>query len=789
MKTARAFRPAALLLAGGGAIAGAGITLLAVAAALASQQPERDLFGIYGELVRGAVADPLAPGPALVGAIVGFLFFGALGGNPIATGFLRGLVIGIKLFVGIALGAGVGLLTYLLLWLATNQEQPIGDALARLPFAATSPRDPLGAFLVAGAIAGLAVALSVVAASAVRGVVRAGTGGVVGALAGLVTFAVGYVTVNYPRVEASSDYMFHFAEAVYSFSGVEFLFIALGTAVGLLTANYSWRLYGILTLVSLVCIVLGYIAYTLSVTLPNVRPESKWWSNAVFVVEAMSLSMVLLYSFYSIDVTTRKHWRRTPADSPFSSYYMPRVCIQVPTYNEPPEIVHGTLQSLLNLDYPVDRFMIMVLDDSTDPAMREPLRAFCEGYRGDCRLVYLHRGSRQGYKAGALNYGLERTPDDVNLVAIVDADYQVAPEYLRQTVGYFIDPDLGWLQTPQDYRNADRSFLTRQYYLQDAYFYRAVLPSRNEENSIIFCGTMGILRKQALVSVGGWGEKYITEDAELSLRLVNAGWKSLYVNRTYGRGLIPDTFEAYRKQQYRWAFGGGKILRGHFFDFLFGRFTPRQRFDFFVGTINWLEGGLILLISLAVLAMSWAEIAGLGISTHHSNEILLIGLVPWFLLVDGLSRVHFVLRQTMRMSFGASLRILGMWMSVKFSNAFAASKAVLGFNIPFIRTRKTEPERVHGWRGIRQAVALTRFESTMFVVLLATLSAMGARTFMESEAAGGPVLARTMLMLWLLFYAFVFFTAPLYAYRSYSTLTATEKPAPVPAGVGRVTPT
>jgi cellulose synthase/poly-beta-1,6-N-acetylglucosamine synthase-like glycosyltransferase len=486
---------------------------------------------------------------------------------------------------------------------------------------------------------------------------------------------------------------------------------------------------------------------------------------------------VLLYSFYTIDVAARKHWRRSTVEAMFSPYYLPKVAIHVPTFNEPFDLVKETLDRLQRLDYPADRVVIMVADDSTRPECSEPIRTYCL-QKG---IQYHRRPDRTGYKAGALNMLLERTPVDCNLLAIIDADYQVEPEYLRETVGFFVDPDLGWLQTPQDYRNRHQSFLTEQYYLADAYFYRTILPSRNEENSIIFCGTMGMLRMRAVLEVGGWNEKCITEDAELSVRLLNAGWNSLYVNKTYGRGLIPPTFEAYKKQHYRWAFGGGRILRTHFLRFLFGRFTFRQRLDYLVGSFNWFEGAFIFAIATFILAMATLDLMGSEVLTHHHAEILLVGLVPLFLLLDGLTRVHLVLRRAVNLSFGGTLRILGMWFSVKFSDMRAALKALVGLQIPFVRTPKApakRPDRIESW-GL--ALRLTKFESFMAVVLMAASLLMGIKSFTAPDQSDAQSTGRMFLALWLTYYSVIFAAAPIYAYKSFATLrTDAEMAASAP---------
>jgi hypothetical protein len=564
--------------------------------------------------------------------------------------------------------------------------------------------------------------------------------------------------------------------------------VAAAAIAGLALSRYSWQMYGILTFTALLFVVIGYLAYTTAVTFPTVPRENLWLSSLLFTAEILSMMMVLLYSFYTLDVAARKQWRRTPKGATFSPFFQPKVAFHVATFNEPPDMVKETLRWLLAMDYPPDEYVIMVGDDSTDEACRAPLEAYCR-HNG---ILYLHRTDRTGFKAGALNQLLARTPQDYNLIAVVDADYQVQPDFLRETVGYFVDPALGWLQTPQDYRNRHQSFLTEQYYLADAYFYRAILPSRNEENSIIFCGTMGILRARAVRNSGGWAEDHITEDAELSMRLLNAGWRSLYVNKTYGRGLIPATFEGYKKQHYRWAAGGGRILRQHGLRLLFGRYTFRQRLDNLMGTLTWLEGVFIFGIAMLVLGLGVGELFDARFVTHHDREIVLLGLVPVFLLLDGVTRVHMVLRRSVNVSAGGTVRIIGMWFSVKFSNMRAALKGLLGVRIPFVRTAKaptTAPTRL---QAVARAARATRFESVIAGIMLVLAIAMIAKAvfavhgYWPASASPSATLRRVFLATWLSYYFFAFFAAPLYAYKSLVTLKP-DAPHATPAPAHEVT--
>lgn len=723
-----------------------------------------------------ALRDPLIGDskPLGLGFLVGFFVVGLMVRNRLVVLMLRSLGKTLLLALGMAGGAGLGGLLFA--FTVMGQEGGLGPAIGYTLDIATEAGGPAGPFILGGALAALVGMLYAAGRSTVKVGARVVAGGVIGAMAGLVIYCIAYVLIFSPSGDDRPNIFILIAEAMYSFTPSQVLLVAVAAGAGAILSRYSWRLYGILTFVSLLFVVLGYSGYTLTETLPYVPEEDRWISWLLFVAEVSSLSMVLLYSFYTIDVAARKHWRRSTVEAMFSPYYLPKVAIHVPTFNEPFELVKETLDRLLKLDYPADRVVIMVADDSTRPECAAPIRDYC----AKIGIQYHTRADRVGYKAGALNMLLEKTPVDCNLLAIIDADYQVEPEYLRETVGFFVDPDLGWLQTPQDYRNRHQSFLTEQYYLADAYFYRTILPSRNEENSIIFCGTMGMLRMRAVLEVGGWNEKCITEDAELSVRLLNAGWNSLYVNKTYGRGLIPPTFEAYKKQHYRWAFGGGRILRTHFFRFVFGRFSFRQRLDYLVGSFNWFEGAFIFAIALFILTMAGMDLAGSDVVTHHDSEILLVGLVPLFLLLDGLTRVHLVLRRAVNLTFGGTLRILGMWFSVKFSDMRAALKALIGLQIPFVRTPKApakRPTRAEAW-GI--ALKLTRFESFMAVILALGALLMMVKGLTAPDQTQGQVTGRLFLSFWLTYYGVIFAAAPIYAYKSFATLRTDAEMAASP---------
>src|SRR5688572_15526869 len=347
----------------------------------------------------------------------------------------------------------------------------------------------------------------------------------VGGFGGFLTYWVGaFLAAAQDLMAQSPDTLpMTFARPFLTFTAWEVSLAAAGALLGLLVARYRWRLAGVTGYIGLLSLIVGYVAYSITVSIPEVPPDQRWVSGALLAAEGGGLLLILVFSFYSLDAATRRRWARVANTSPFDSSLRPKVAFQVPVFNEPYEMVRQTVLHLTRQDYPRDRFMIVVADDSTDAKTSGPLKELCR----EVGATYIARKTRRGFKAGALNHATGLLPADVEFVAVIDADFWVSPGYLRAVVGYFTDPTLSFVQTPQDYRNVDESFLTRQYKRAEAYFYHAIMPSRNEQSAIIFCGTMGMLRRSALEQVGGFDEGQICEDAEVSVRLAAAGWHSL----------------------------------------------------------------------------------------------------------------------------------------------------------------------------------------------------------------------------------------------------------------------
>ncbi len=350
-----------------------------------------------------------------------------------------------------------------------------------------------------------------------------------------------------------------------------------------------------------------------------------WTMLALLFPAQLAIIVILLINgFEFTEVLWRPRWLReflplTPAPGD----PQPFVSVHLACYNEPPEMVILTLDSLAALDY--DNFEVLVIDNNTkNEDVWRPVQAHCA--KLGPRFRFFHLEPWPGFKAGALNYGLTETDPRAEVVAVVDADYEVRSDWLRALTGYFADPKVAVVQCPQAHRdfahNAFRSMTNWEY---DGFF-RIGMHHRNERNAIIQHGTMTMVRRSALVDTGAWSEWTICEDAELGLRLMRAGHDLVYVDELMGKGLTPADFKAYKSQRYRWAFGAMQIMKARW-KWMTSKdagLTRGQRFHFLTGWFSWFGDALHLAFTL--LAMLWT--LGMVLAPHYFTLPMYLFLVP-----------------------------------------------------------------------------------------------------------------------------------------------------------------
>ncbi|WP_430391203.1 glycosyltransferase [Dyella sp. 20L07] len=368
--------------------------------------------------------------------------------------------------------------------------------------------------------------------------------------------------------------------------------------------HYSrFKLMGRFFFCALIQLACGLITW--SATLPfNFYLSWIDWTMLVllFPAQIAILAILLINGFEFTEVLWRRSWiRNAGLLKPDPVEKQPFVSIHLACYNEPPEMVAITLDSLAALDY--ENFEVLVIDNNTkDPAIWKPVQEYCEKLGSKFRFFHLEPWP--GFKAGALNFGLKETDPRADVVAVIDADYEVRKDWLASLTGYFHDPKVAVVQCPQAHRDFEHNRFRRMTAWEYDGFFRIGMHHRNERNAIIQHGTMTMVRRSALEGTGGWSEWTICEDAELGLRLMHAGYELVYVDELMGKGLTPADFKAYKSQRYRWAFGAMQILKGRW-DWMTkkGPLSGGQRFHFLTGWFSWFADALHLIFTL--MALFW----------------------------------------------------------------------------------------------------------------------------------------------------------------------------------------
>ncbi len=411
----------------------------------------------------------------------------------------------------------------------------------------------------------------------------------------------------------------------------------------------------------------------------------------------------------------RKPQRLVQAPALVPAGHAPKVSIHIPAYREPPEMLKQTLDAIARLDYP-NYECVVVINNTPDPALWRPVEEHC-ALLGE-RFKFVRADNLQGYKAGALRLAIVHTAADAEVIGVLDADYVVDPDWLKDLVPMFADPSVGLIQAPQDHRDGRRSVLHHAMNAEYAGFFDIGMVQRNEVNAIIVHGTMCLVRRTALEAAGGWSSDTICEDTDLGLSILELGWYAHYTNRRYGRGLLPDTYEAYKKQRDRWAFGGFQILKKHWRRFLPGAslLTREQKREFALGWLNWL-GAETVGVVVAILNILWVPVVAF-LDIAVPDRILTIPIVASF----AVSVLHSVTLYRLRVHVSKRELFISMIaaMSVQWTVARAVATGVIKDHLPFVRTDKGGLERKTEFPAFWEAV-------------LASLLLLGSATLVETN--------------------------------------------------------
>ena len=246
---------------------------------------------------------------------------------------------------------------------------------------------------------------------------------------------------------------------------------------------------------------------------------------------------------------------------------LPFVTVQLPIYNEQ-NVIKRLLNAVVKMDYPSDKIEIQVLDDSDDNSTAYVKNLISKLKNKSSRKInHIIRKNRDGFKAGALKYGLELAKG--NYIAIFDADFIPKSDWLKKTICGFEEPKIGVVQTKWNHINKNFSLLTKiQAFALDIHFTLEQVGRNYNSYFLNFNGTAGIWRKKAILNSGNWNSDTLTEDLDLSYRAQLKGWKIKYVESINAPAEIPFLIGAIKSQQFRWNKGGAENFKKHFFNIL-----------------------------------------------------------------------------------------------------------------------------------------------------------------------------------------------------------------------------
>jgi cellulose synthase/poly-beta-1,6-N-acetylglucosamine synthase-like glycosyltransferase len=287
-------------------------------------------------------------------------------------------------------------------------------------------------------------------------------------------------------------------------------------------------------------------------------------SYLIIAIYSTALVLIFFYSLAQLNLlinylSHKKKNEEAPKFNLLDPKEVPYVTIQLPIYNEE-YVVERLLENISKLEYPSNKLEIQVLDDSTDESVKETAAQISELRKTGLDIQHIRREDRVGFKAGALKDGLVHAKGEY--IAIFDADFLPDPDWLKKTIIYFKDPEIGVVQTRWGHLNRDYSLLTKiQAFALDAHFTLEQVGRSAKGHFINFNGTAGIWRKECIIDAGNWEGDTLTEDLDLSYRAQLKNWKFKYLEDVETPAELPVVISAARSQQFRWNKGGAENFR------------------------------------------------------------------------------------------------------------------------------------------------------------------------------------------------------------------------------------
>jgi cellulose synthase/poly-beta-1,6-N-acetylglucosamine synthase-like glycosyltransferase len=474
------------------------------------------------------------------------------------------------------------------------------------------------------------------------------------------------------------------------------------------------------------------------------------------VFYSASLLFIFLYSLIQLNLTLWYLKGRARVDDLGDGWgeldVLPFVTIQLPIYNER-YVVERLIDAVASFDYPRDRFEIQVLDDSTDETVPIIVDAVASWRERGVDMARLARPERKGFKAGALQYGMQTAKGE--FIAIFDADFVPQRDFLRQTLPWFRD-DVGVVQTRWEHINQNYSILTRlQAFALDAHF-SIEQGGRNVAGHFInFNGTAGIWRKKTIEDAGGWQADTLTEDLDLSYRAQLKGWKFVFREEIASPAELPVAMSAIKSQQYRWTKGAAETAMKNLGRVFRSPLSLRTKIHAIFHLMN--SALFICIFFLGILSVPMLYLHHLDGRFDALFAVTKFGLISTVIVAFFFFVSRSRARRAKEESIGRFILLfpffLSIFLGLALHNGIAVIEGYLGYKTPFVRTPKfnlrTSKDSWEKNAYVLQGItAVTAMEGLLVVYYLGGLTMCISR---------GDILSVPFMTMLVLGYAMIFF--------------------------------
>ncbi len=463
--------------------------------------------------------------------------------------------------------------------------------------------------------------------------------------------------------------------------------------------------------------------------------------GAIFIgLYGVSLLVIFFYAViqFSLAVSYLRFKKNNIISVKEINENFPLVTIQLPIYNEK-YVVERLLRKTSEIDWPKDKLEIQVLDDSTDETKEILEKLVAEFQTNGIPVILVRRTSREGYKAGALKFGLPLCKGE--FIAIFDADFLPDSQFLKKTIPVFEDEKVGVVQTRWEHLNRNFSLLTKlQAFALDAHFSVEQVGRNSNGYFINFNGTAGVWRRKTIDDAGGWEADTLTEDLDLSYRAQMKKWKFVYREDIGSPAELPVAMSALKSQQFRWTKGGAETFKKMFRRLIT---TPglrlTQRMNGLAHLFNSSVFVFVLLLAISSVALVYLVTVDLLVS-KWLNYATVFFISTIFLIFY--YAVSFREKASYKILSGPLflfrfLQFLIVMMGLSYHNSIAVLQGYLGKKTAFVRTPKFNAQTAADSKWKKNSYLNSRIKfSTVMELALFLLFSFGIVIGIRSEVYG-----------------------------------------------------